>query len=368
MSSVGTVQKYAGTGAAVVLLPVAGGIAFWLWPFLDTVGSRFTNRQGIVAAGVFLTVLAVGLVVIYPHANTHSLGTGSDRDDAANLGAHRLLHGEYPYGPLTYLGGPISQQPGALALAVPFVAAFGSVAYANVFWIGMLIGLVVVVGRRLPSAVVVVAATMVFSPGVLREFVTGGDLIGNAVYVAVGAVAVYKLAARRWAAPLAAVGLGLALASRANFALILIPLLAALLSRVGRRRALGLVSISALVALALFAVALAEPAGRRSIRVSDHLNVLGQAGAAIVVVAALMIAIGLAARQDRWSADAMLFQVAAVQVVFPLALIADASEKARRLDFSPLVSGYGVPALLLAVPCALAARHGHSASRGSGEA
>ena len=62
------------------------------------------------------------------------------------------------------------------------------------------------------------------SPGVLREYVTGGDLIANTVYVAATTVAVYALATRRWAGAIAAAALGVTLASRGNFAFVLIPL------------------------------------------------------------------------------------------------------------------------------------------------
>jgi len=261
-------------------------------------------------------------------------------------------------GPLTYLGNPISQLPGALVLAAPFVAVFGSSAYANIFWLAVLVALLVIVGRPLPASVASVATAVVLSPGILREYLSGGDLIANAIYVAAASVAVLRLAAHRRAGPLAALALGLTLASRANFALVLIPIAIAVARREGLRRACVLMFISTFTGVALVAVAVARPAGRASLRVSDHLNALGRTGSAATVAIGITIAVVLALRTHRWTASNLLAQAAFVQVLFPIALVVDASATTERLDFSPLISGYGVPALLLALPCSLAASVG----------
>ena len=350
VSSAGSIQKYAGTPVAIASLPLFLVAAVALLPRLERAVSRCSVRLALFAAAAGLLFLAIALVVIYPHVNVHTLGNGSDRDDAADIGARRLLDGEYPYGPLTYLGNPISQLPGALALAAPFVEALGHSAYANVFWLAVLIVVVVVVGRPLPASVAIVAAAIVLSPGVLREYLTGGDLIANTIYVAAASVGVFRLAAHRRSGPLAALALGVTLASRANFSLLLIPLTVALARRYGLRRACALVAVAALTAISLFAVALARPAGRASIRVADHLNVLGHVGSAVTVAIAVALAVVTALRTRHWTASAMLFQAGVVQALFPIALVANASATATRLDFTPLVSGYGVPALLLVLP------------------
>ena len=351
LSSAGTLQKYAGTVAAIASLPIFLLAGTFLYPYAEQAATRLSDRQALLAAAAGLALLAVALVVVYPHANSHAPGVGSDRDDAANIGAHRLLSGEYPYGALTYLGNPISQLPGALVVAVPFYAAFGTSAYANVFWLGVLVALVALIGRSLPIGFAVVATTVVLSPGLVREYLTGGDLIANAVYVAVAAVGLLRLAPRRYAGPAAAVAIGLALASRANFALVLIPLAAALIARQGLRRAIGLLLVSVIATSSLVAVALAHPRGRDSLRVSDHLSALGRAGSASTVALAIGIAVLLAVRTRQWNDRAVLGEAAIVQALFPIALVINASAKTSSLDFSPLVSGYGVPALLLFLPC-----------------
>jgi hypothetical protein len=363
LSSAGTIQKYAGTAAAVVSFPLFLLAAVALLPRLEQMSLRFTNRQALFAAGAGLLLFTVALVVIYPHANTHTPGVGSDRDDSANIGAHRLLHGEYPYGPHTYLGLPVSQLPGALALAAPFVAAFGSSAYANILWLAALVALLVIVGVPFPAGVTVVAAAIVLSPGLLREYLTGGDLIANAIYVAAATVAIFRLAARRYTGPLAAIALGVTLASRLNFAFVLIPIVVALVRLHGARRASALLAVSVLTAGALSAVALIHPAGRESLRVADHLSDLGRVGAAATVAIALAIAVILAARTRRWTESTVLGQAAFVQALFPLALVVHASVAAARLDFAPLISGYGVPPLLLALAASRAPQLDHPAER-----
>lgn len=349
LSSAGTIAKYAGTPAALVSLPILV-LAAGVYRPVEREALRLNSRQVALLAGAGLVALTVVLVVVYPHANAHTPGSGSDRDDAANLGAHRLLAGEYPYGPVTYLGNPISQLPGALALAAPFYAAFGSSAYANVVWLAVLAALVGVVAGALELGPAVVATTLVLSPGLVREYLTGGDLIANTVYVAAAAAAVVRFAPRR-VGLLAAAALGVALASRANFALILIPLGALLVARHGARAA-GLLAVTAVTSSALVAVAFARPAGREALRVSDHLSALGRTGAALTVAAAVALALLLAARTRRWSTGVVLAQAAAVQAVFPIALVVNAG------DFAPLVSGYGVPALLLFLPYAAASFFG----------
>ena len=224
VSSMGTIQKYAGTAAAIISLPVYLLFATIVWPRIEQASWRVGNRAALAAAVIGFVGIAVVLAVAYPHLNVHTPGHGSDRDDAVNIGAQRLLHGEYPYGPLTYLGNQIDELPGDLLLAAPFVAVFGSVAYSNVFWLVVLVGLLVVLGRPLAASVIGVGVALALAPGVLREYLTGGDLIANTITVTAATVALCGLAQRRLGGVAAALFLGLALASRANLALLLIHL------------------------------------------------------------------------------------------------------------------------------------------------
>ena len=79
-------------------------------------------------------LVAVAFLVVYPIANTHAAGAGSDDDDALNLGAMALLAGRFPYAHTTYLGNVLHHLPGAFILATPFVA-LGTSALQNLFWL-----------------------------------------------------------------------------------------------------------------------------------------------------------------------------------------------------------------------------------------
>src|SRR5689334_15721942 len=108
LCSAGVVQKYLGTAAALVYAPVCVASAL-------VTRALLRRRDGVPERLAFAAVLAAGvvavaaLIVVYPHANAQSATAGSDRDDAATIGARHLLDGEYPYSERTYLGNPISQ-------------------------------------------------------------------------------------------------------------------------------------------------------------------------------------------------------------------------------------------------------------------
>jgi hypothetical protein len=88
-----------------------------------------------------LTLLALIAVVSigYPLANSGVYGPGGDVDDAMRIATTELILGHYPYYLKTYLGWPISPLPGAIFLAVPW-AVSGLLQLQNVFWIGVLFG------------------------------------------------------------------------------------------------------------------------------------------------------------------------------------------------------------------------------------
>src|SRR5205823_5031347 len=81
-----------------------------------------------------LLVIVIAFLLIYPHVNTHTPGTGSDDDDALNLGAMALLTGRFPYSCTTYLGNALHHFAGAFVLASPFVV-LGTSALQNLFWL-----------------------------------------------------------------------------------------------------------------------------------------------------------------------------------------------------------------------------------------
>src|SRR4051812_33951082 len=135
LASAGTIDQYLGLG---VVLAYAAGVAV-LVPLairrgLPLLLRHVGERDALFLAAVLFALIVVTVAVVYPRANVHSGVRGSDRDDAANLAARHLLDLEYPYSTPTYLGNLISQLPGAVLLAAPFVA-FTSSGYQNLFWL-----------------------------------------------------------------------------------------------------------------------------------------------------------------------------------------------------------------------------------------
>ena len=199
------------------------------------------------------TVLGAALLfaVIYPIADSGAVGGGSDRDDALNAGAAALLDGRYPYRELTYLGNPLSPLPGALLLATPFVA-IGNAAYQTFFWLPVFM---LVTGRAtgsLRSGVLLSWTVLILSPANMIGIVTGDDLLANGIYVFVFTILLIRAAARRrWPAALLAVLLGLALASRLNYVLLLPLLFAHLRQHAGTGAAVRLGGIAGAAAAAV---------------------------------------------------------------------------------------------------------------------
>ena len=312
-----------------------------------------SDRAALVLATATLLVVLVAYVVVYPHANTHDPTAGSDRDDAADLGARALLHGRFPYNGRTYLGNPISQFPGALLLAAPFVA-MGHSAHASFFWLPVLLLLLRRLAGDWRTPLLLTWAALLLSPTFVREVVTGGDLVANTVSVMLASwlVLVGFSTRRPWAAGLGAVLLGVALSSRLNFLFVLPPLTAAVWRRHGVRAAL---SAGALAVAAFAAVTLPFYLGHESeftpIGASDKLvgfngEIPGGARAVIAVGLCLSIVLALLAAS---SAESVFAQTAAVQAFFVVAVVALASVNGRTLDLAPLVPGYGLPVLLFAL-------------------
>jgi hypothetical protein len=355
VGSAGVVQKYAGnSGLLVYALAVAAATAV-LPAVVEGGGALLTERAAVVLAVVTFVGLAVALIVVYPHANVHVPGQGTDRDDAADLGAQALMHGRAPYHQATYLGLPISQLPGALLLAVPFVAATGHSAYAALLWLPMLF----LVAARLAgirTALLVTWALMILSPGFWREFLTGGDLVSNTAYVLTAAALVYAARDSKMMLLVAAgAWLGLTLSSRPNLAFLLIPLGVALWRKVGWRR-----TSAALVAAIVTGVVVTVPlivlgGGHSPLAVADKLSALNRLfphAREVVLAAAIACAVVAGLRTRRWSLATLFVQGAVVQLAFTVALVAVDSVKSGTADFAGLISGYGVFALLLLAPAA----------------
>jgi hypothetical protein len=349
-AALGVAQKYTGTAAAIVLLllaPVAGTAAVWAF---DLVLRASGARQADAVAALLLAASIVALLVVYPHANTHSPNAGTDRDDAATIGARGFLDGENPYGRLTYLHQPISQLPVLLVVAMPFTWLFGSSAYELVVFLPLLY----LLWRRLAGdarVAVVGLAVVLVSPAFLREYLTGGDLVVNVVLVAAGVHLVW----RRPASLAAAALLGVALATRANFAIVLVPLAVAVYRRCGAVAALRGVAASLIVLAAVTVPVALTEGGRTALSMNDKLSEV-PGGAPLVLTLVTLLAVAIAWRTRAWTAAALWWQIAGAQALFLLAVVLIDSAHHGRPDFFWLVSSYGVVPFLLGVAAVVARR------------
>src|SRR6476620_4337386 len=192
--SLGIIQKYFRTRGALVYLAIA------LLLFVAAVRRNAGLHSRIEAldrrwawrlASALFVALVVAFAVLYPMSNSGErswistsgiAGGGSDRDESLNLGVVELLHGRYPYYAVTQLGNPVSQMPGSLVLAVPFVL-LGNAALQNLAWCAIYFFISVRLIGDVRQALALVVLLLAAGPVVFQDLVTGGDLIANSVMV-----------------------------------------------------------------------------------------------------------------------------------------------------------------------------------------
>lgn len=357
VASAASVQKYAGTPALLVYFAVLGTSAWLGAPVLPWLRSRLTDCQAVIVALATFAVLVALFAAVYPLANRQSSDAGSDRDDAADIGAQLLLDGQYPYSGKTYLGNPISQLPGALVLSAPF-AALGKSAYAAFFWLPVFFLLLRRRFREWRTPVLLLLAAFCASPSLLRELVTGGDLIANGIYV-LGAAWLLLRAEQPMSFALAAVAVGFTLSSRLTFAFMLPALLVAVAQRRGwtQAAAAGALAVVSFAATTLPFVLRAGPfppfeASNYLQRFDDVLP----GGGTLVGVLVGLAAIGAALLPQVWSETRFFAHAAATQLVLVLSVVVFESMRSATLDFSALVPGYGLLALFFGIAAARPSR------------
>ncbi len=201
-------------------------------------------------AAYFGLVLALYLV-LYPIANSHVLGPGSDRENQLAVADRQLLHFQYPYSARTYLGQPITAGPGGVMLALPFYL-MGRVSIQNLVWLAALVVFCLKFFRYRATAMAYLLILILGSAGALDDFVVGGDLAISTIYVCIGVCVflwTFDENPNGWQHYAVGVFLGLALSSRAIFAVIPPLLLAYLLQHGKRSAAIRSIAIPAIVAL-----------------------------------------------------------------------------------------------------------------------
>lgn len=230
--SSGLVHKYAGNIGLVTYL--AGVIVvFTLLKKFGLPFSKWWRKNFRFAAAVAFAAFATCFAVVYPMENSKGPGKSNDRDQGLNISAGKLMHGDYPYYADEPDAGPLSVFPGSIIFASPFVAV-GNSAYQNLFWLSAFVVFAAFLFKDRMVALTLIAASLTLCPSAMHEFISGGDLMSNAIFVAIFSI----LALRAWTTEkhngwwrwVSLLLMGLALASRPNF-LFILPLFGALLWR-----------------------------------------------------------------------------------------------------------------------------------------
>lgn len=246
--SIGLIHKYLGNGGALAAFPffLLLVLAFkalqrelgpcppmgWLWVI------------GAIAICVF--------VILYPVAKSGVLGPGSDRDDALNVALQSLLAGHYPYSANTYLGNPPTPMLGALILASPFYL-LGNSALQNLVWVPVFVFWCTTIFKDRLTAISYLMLFLLACPAAMQDFVTGGDYLVNAMYVAIAMHLVITAQASKavWLRRVAEIFLAISISSRPIYVMA-VPILAGVINNVaGFRRMIEFVLVVLLVCILL---------------------------------------------------------------------------------------------------------------------
>ena len=277
--STGFIQKYTGMTGVAAYVAVVIGLVFLtarvtrrIAPWLER---HFRSLSVLAIAG-----LAALFVVLHPLEDDRGPGKSSDRDEGLEMAVTRLAAVETPYYPSNRVAGPLSVLPGSILLAAPFVALKSS-GYQNVFWLAAFLVAAVMFFKDRAAALWLLAVPLALSLAAQYEFVSGGDLIANGIFVALffllALTSCENTTSPSWRCWAACLLVGVGLASRVNF-LLLYPLFGAALCRfAGMRKAVLMGSIAGLTSAAIILpFYLNDPAGftplgsRNKIAAMDH--------------------------------------------------------------------------------------------------
>jgi len=277
-------------------------------------------------------------------------GGGSDRDESLNLGVTELLHGRYPYHAVTQLGNPVSQMPGSLVLAVPFVL-LGNAALQNLAWCAIYFFMSVRSIGDVPKALALVVLRLAAGAVIFQDIVTGGDLVANSVMVLGAMMLVLNQEGGSWTTGqslFASALLGLALSSRLSF-LLLVPLLAERrVRRVGLRQAAGSLLVAGLVFVAItLPFYLYDPAGFAPLSIQNKFAQFGDyAPERVVLLPVLCLAFSVAVAPWPGTRDGTDWLARAGLVLLMPAVLLVALVSIRSGGLLLRYSAYGIPAAL----------------------
>ena len=262
--STGFVQKYAGLPGVAAYVAIVIGLVFLTTASVKRLAPWLVRHFRVLVA-VAVAGLAAGFVVLHPFEDGRGPGKSSDRNEGLEIAVNRMVNGETPYYPSNPQAGPLSVLPGSIVLAGPF-AALGNSGYQNVFWLGAFLIAASRFFKDQALGLYLLAVPLALSLAAQYEFVSGGDLIANGIFVAIFFLCALEAwsqpASSIWLRVLTALLLGVGLASRANF-ILLVPLFSATVWRMaGLRKAIAATS---LVVVAMASITLPfylhDPAG-----------------------------------------------------------------------------------------------------------
>ncbi len=197
-----------------------------------------------------MAALTAAFVALYPRSLRLPLWSRTDREDALRIVLNSIQHHRYPYGERTFLGHSLTPLPGAALLAAPFYA-MGHIAWQNLFWLAAFCIFALRFFRFRATALLFVTVFLLCAPANLSDITAGGDYIDNFIYMAIAVTWLHSSLKRKQPEQIAAATfLGIALSSRAVYALILLPLAVAMLQRVAYRRVLLLLAVTVAAAAA----------------------------------------------------------------------------------------------------------------------
>ena len=195
LTAAGQFYKFLGPAGLILSFPLCLALvdAYFRWkPNLSRLLDRLsTGRFGAYRAALLLCAFAVAaFAILYPIAQAHVLGPGSDRGDALDRAIAALIARRNPYAQLTFLGNAIDVLPGGFLLGLPFYL-MGTAALQNPFW---MVVLIMLMPRWFASLLDAIAFSLfiLVNPGLMQDYVTGGDYIINAIVVLVATRLVFE--------------------------------------------------------------------------------------------------------------------------------------------------------------------------------
>ncbi|MBN1122645.1 MAG: hypothetical protein JXJ17_16325 [Anaerolineae bacterium] len=356
LSSAGLIQKYAGiAGIAAYLLIVLAALLI-LMRFKTAIYALVDKRFVLFAVLVAVGLVAI-FVIVYPMETSGQLGLGSDRDEALNIAVRSIAAGRYPYYERTHLGNAIMQLPGAILLSAPFVA-LGNSAYQNIFWLLVFVYMTGVLFKDRASALVLLVSVLLLSPTLQYEYISGGDLLANGIYVVVFlflTIRVFSIPkALLWEKIACSIALGIGLSSRPYY-FILIPLLFVVLLRITNMKTalIGTGAVTLVASLVTLPYYLYDPGAFTPLAVNRlaSLDSIIPYASLIVIVTTILLTLVCAFMLFKTSKRNLIpylyWMSAAVQFLSMLFTVVFISIANEHLDFSFMRHRYGIMFLLL---------------------